>query len=173
MPNKRHTRRKHLIGGLGILPRINENGVSQRYTLKNFNKPHMSVLTNVAIKPRVNAQTSTPPMNLSQIKSSTSEYIYKYFRTILTKIGMTDLHRMYTDDTRTTKIYIYDLTQILPILHKAVQDINIYYSSENFDFAIDTSQFIVQQLNKYITYSTSKADKFGRIPMDTIEALFR
>ena len=177
MSNKRQTRRKRLIGGLETLQpnfsHIPTNNLLRTHTLKNFVNPHVFMLKNTSIKPRVNVPTSTSPMNLSQIKSTTSEYIHKYFKTILTKIGMTDVHRMYTDDTRTTKMYIYELDQILPILHKAIQGINTTHSSEDFDFAIDTGNFIIQQLNKYISYTTSKADEFGHIPMDEIEVLFK
>ena len=179
MSNRHQTRRKRLIGGLGTLqpniPRVNSNILLRQKTFKNLNKPsQVSVVSNKNIRTSIFANlSSTSPMTLTMIKSTTSDYLHKYFKIILTKIGMTDVHRMYTDETRTKKIYIYELEQIAAILRKAIQDIETTYSSDNFDFGIDTSQFVVQQLNNYLNYSVSHADEFNCVPMDAIEYLFQ
>jgi hypothetical protein len=110
---------------------------------------------------------------LKRIEPTISQYEYQYLKHVLRNIAEGDLHRRFTDATRTTTEYIFVMSQIVDVLQSEIHKLMNTYSSGEYTFGPSDRNHIVGELHKYLAYFDKYAYKgLDRINIDYHEALF-
>ena len=126
-----------------------------------------------------NTKKVSPARNipkLAVLKSSMTDYEYKYFKLILGQIEEFDLEKGFVEGKRFRSSSFYKLDDIVEMIEEEIEYLKKTGCSggpkhNEFCFGGDTKEKIIKQLHVYINYFKHTADSKGRVDWKDYAAL--
>lgn len=108
---------------------------------------------------------------LERIKPDISAHDYKYLKETLENIQLQESEEGYNENTEMDTLY-YSLSDTLDMLNDEIDKITKKHKSGRFAFDEDSSKVVIKELQRYIRYMKSHAEKDGRLNKAYIGLLF-